>query len=98
MANIGIPALKELIPLLQSAQVRSFKWGSIEIEFSNHIKELDKPSPGPVKETKAEPFVQPDLKADDMMDYDKVLHWSGSGPDGTLPLTGEEDIQRLAAP
>lgn len=39
---------------------------------------------------KQEESLPPDLRADELMNHDKVMFWSGQGADeDTLPLTGE---------
>lgn len=86
----SVEYLKQLLPVLREFGVLSFKTEGIELSLS--IKEIEqKVQP----EKPIEESLPPDLKADDLFNHDKILHWSGSGDDEPMPLTGED---RLAAP
>lgn len=41
---------------------------------------------------KQEESIPPDLRADDLMNADKVLNWSSPDGDQGIPLTGEQDL------
>lgn len=94
MVSMDIKAILEIIPELKKHGIKSFKAGGVAIEF--HV-EPPKPLSTedhevPVDETQ----LPPDLRADDTMNYDKVLNWSGSpdpNDEGEMPLTGESEIQ-----
>lgn len=91
--------LSDLLPLLKLNGVRSIKMQGLELLF--HAEQL--PLPIPIKDStqiiqdalkKQEEAMPQDLRADHLMDQDKVLHWSSpdQGPDQELPLTGEADL------
>lgn len=86
----SVEYLKELIPLLKASGVVFFKEGQLEIGLAPPEKEV----PHPQTQPEAPPSA-PNLKADDLFNHDRILHWSGSGDLDPLPLTGEET---LAAP
>ncbi len=92
--------IKALLSHLKKYHVQSFKHGDCEITFFESVPKVTR-----VRESKplAEELLKiaaqeqenipPDLRADDTMNYDKILNWSGS-PDPNempepLPLTGE---------
>lgn len=84
--------LKELLPLLKQYGVTYYRTNGSEvnIQFNNEYKILDK-----TFEPSTDPVIPSDLKTDDLMSYDSVLNWSGSGDSEPMPLTGED---RLVAP
>jgi hypothetical protein len=93
--------VKKLLAHLAENNVQHFKCGDIEIAFYPKIQEPTKPTSSPsladklteIAKTEAS-NMPPDLRADDTMNYDKILHWSGS-PDPNvpdLPLTGEDAL------
>jgi ribosome biogenesis protein Tsr3 len=88
--------LKALLKLLRENHVTQFKDAKFEITLSEsaHILKASKNTNKKIIETlkKEEERLPPDLRADDMMNYDKVLNWSGSGEDGDMPLTGDEAL------
>ena len=86
----SVEYLQKILPVLREHGVLSFKCDGIELSFS--IKEIE---PKVQPENPAETNTPPDLKADDLFNHDKILHWSGSGDDEPMPLTGED---RLAIP
>lgn len=85
-----LPALESLLTLLKKHGCIKYKNAVLELEI-----ELASPHPE-VLSTKDELIpvpednLPPDLKADDLFNYDKVLNWSGT-PDNEpeLPLTGD---------
>lgn len=85
---MDLSALEQLFILLKKHNCTKFKDAGLEIE-------LAVPTPEPLS-TKdeliplPEDHLPPDLKADDLFNYDKVLNWSGT-PDNEpdLPLTGD---------
>lgn len=80
--------LKELLPLLRLNSVSHFKMEGLEISFLSTLPEVTEevkaPPPTP------EPFQAPDLKTDELFDYDKVLNWSGSADLDPMPLANDE--------
>lgn len=91
--SIPFGDLKDLICLLKDNGVSTYKTEGLELTFGTitiapNLTQAETQAPLPT-ETQS-----PDLKADDLFDFDKVLHWSGSGDPEPMPLTGEV----LAAP
>lgn len=102
--------LKDLIPILAAAKVKSFKFEGLEVLFEADLGTktvqnvqfpgvqtvpLGKPwspydfIPGQgIKTEKIEDVVVPQ-SVDEEMDFDKVLHWSGSGDDRSVKLTDD---------
>ena len=82
--------------MLKASGVRSFKNAGLEVEFHMEQPAVVKPVEEPLAPRLADTQA-PDLKADDTMDYDKVLFWSGSpGPsEEELPLTGQMPLPSL---
>lgn len=70
-----IEDLAKLIDIAKKNKITHLKVG--EIEFTIQLEADDTP------------IQVPDLKADDLMSMDKILHWSSEGPEGDMPLTGE---------
>lgn len=89
---VDIEYLSRLIQLLKKEGVAQYKGNGVELSL--HIppdpKSLDNLASALKK---AEESVPPDLRADDTMNYSKILNWSGSPDEGEipLPLTGEGD-------
>lgn len=80
---VDLTYLKSLVELAKSQGLVSFKMGQIEFTIGQDLKEI-------AAQVKAEESkLPPDLRADDLMNHDKVLHWSSEGPDDPMPLTGE---------
>ena len=94
---MDITQLKDLLAALTAQNVQKFSDGTMRIEFfpSKEIeKTLDAESINNLKSAvKAqEDKLPPDLRADDLMNGDKVLFWSGDpgADDGTeMPLAGD---------
>lgn len=89
---IDLDYLKKLVPILRASGCSHFKMEGLELklEGSFHGPKSDIPAPPtliPVDDSN----LPPDLRGDDLFNYDKVLNWSGS-PDSEapMPLTGEE--------
>jgi len=94
-----LPTLSELLPLLRANQVRHIKLDGLKISF--HVEPVTQTVPlAPDTSTeiiadtlkKQEEAMPVDLRADSLMDEDKILNWSS--PDQPvdqpeLPLTGE---------
>lgn len=84
--------LKELFQILKSNQVTAYKEGGLEIRLlSTKIPDVDpSPSPAMTIDSPQESNLPPDLRADTLMDEDKILNWSAppSGDD-SFPLTGD---------
>lgn len=88
--------LRELLPLLTSAKVLKFKSKDFEIEFD---RSESGSSTEEIKKTIAasEANLPPELRADDLMNADKVLNWSAGGQeDGPVPLTGDVPLSEDA--
>lgn len=88
--------LKALLRILRENHVTQFKDAKFEITLSEsaHITRAAKNTNKNIIETlkKEEERLPPDLRADDLMNYDRVLNWSGSGDQGDMPLTGDEAL------
>lgn len=93
--------IAKLLSHLKRNNVSHFKAGDIEISFYQALQKVTSPRESkPLTEEllkiyeKEQQAIPPDLRADDTMNYDKILHWSGSGDpnDIQMPLTGEEAL------
>lgn len=85
---IDLEYLSRLISLLKKEKVTHFKKDDLLLTFGEPGE-----SPEALISTlkKQEESLPPDLRADDLMNFDKVLNWSGS-PDSSeleMPLTGD---------
>lgn len=89
---MNLDQLKDLLPLLKQNEVSQIKMEGLEISFLRTSQALTQETKAPPLAT--EPFQAPDLKTDELFDYDKVLNWSGSADLDPMPLTGEA----MAAP
>lgn len=87
--------------MLKDLGVASYKGGGIELNFSTvtplTTSEPASVSPPPSNELIEVPIdeskIPPDLRADALMDQDKVLNWSApGGDDHALPLTGDTPL------
>jgi hypothetical protein len=94
--------VKKLIPFLRKNRIQTFKSGTLEITFFESVPKVKRSLKSkPLTEellniaAQEQASIPPDLRADDTMSYDKILHWSGS-PDPeesfAMPLTGEESL------
>lgn len=87
---MDLKELESLLSLLNKHKVKLYSTPELDLEFSHLAQavpastEKDQYIPVP------EDHLPPDLKADDLFNYDKVLNWSGT-PDSEsgMPLTGE---------
>ena len=93
--------IKALLSHLKRHNVQLFKSGDVEIHFHQSAPKVTRSRESKplaeelLKIAKTEQEnIPPDLRADDTMNYDKILHWSGSGDpnDIQMPLTGEEAL------
>lgn len=99
--------LASLIPLLRSQGVARFEGYGIKVEFHAQIAPVYPPVAPQIPTAAMDlpleqagkdqmPVGSPiDLRGDDLMNYDKVLHWSGAADpaDPTeMPLTGEQAL------
>lgn len=97
--------LQDLLPILKMHGVKHLKMQGLELEF--HVEQMLRPSIIQDQSTdqstqiiadtlkKQEEAMPPDLRADSLMDQDKILNWSS--PDQNideppLPLTGEQPL------
>lgn len=79
--------LKELFQILKSNQVTTYKEGGLEISL---IPASPGPSPAILQPDPQEQTLPPDLRADTLMDEDKILNWSAPpNGDDQLPLTDD---------
>jgi hypothetical protein len=93
--------IKKILSYLRKNNVQRFKSGDVEISFFQQEPKVkpDLSSKPLSEELKAiaqreQGNIPPDLRADDTMNFDKILHWSGS-PDQEelpMPLTGEGEL------
>lgn len=88
--------LEKLLTILSKHNVTRFKKAGLEIELKPSTQQSSVSSP-PLAEfseqlKKSEDALPPDLRADDLFNYDKVLNWSGS-PDHSdspqMPMTDD---------
>ena len=100
--HYDLPFISGLLKQLKSHNVKYIKMSGLELEF--HVEQsvrADMPAPEDSAEIiadtikKQEEAMPPDLRADSLMDHDKVLNWSS--PDQELeqppmPLTGEAPL------
>ena len=91
--------LEETLQLLKKYGVQHFEDAAIKVTF--HV-EQSQPEESSVDRTVDIPIdeasLPPDLRTDNITDYDKVLNWSGSPDqdDGSqLPLTGDAPLEGL---
>lgn len=84
---VEINYLKELLPILKANGVLSFTDGCFSITIDQSIKTADYTIPLPVDESK----LPPDIRTDSIHDYDKIMNWSGSPEEESLPLPGVND-------
>lgn len=87
----------KLLPHLKTHGVVSVKCKDLEIMF--RVEQLEAPNTGSVEQikeviTKQEESLPPDLRADAIMDQDKVLNWSTQPgfDEQALPGTGDEPL------
>lgn len=97
--------IQDLLSTLKQHGVKTFKDGSLNLEF--HAEHLSSSESPPITSSESstkiisdtikqqEQALPPDLRADTLMDHDKVLNWSSpdQAPDEKeLPLTGEQPL------
>lgn len=85
--------LTRLIRVLKDNQVTHYKVAGLELSFDIKSPEPTSPSQPQDPTLQSLPDI-PDLRADDAMNFDKILNWSGSNDqeEQPLPLTGEEHV------
>lgn len=102
---VDLEYLAKLLSILKTQEVQSFKEAGLEISF--HVEQsVSRPTALPRGEIQGQPLpdaiaamhkkeeesLPPDLRTDNITDFDKILNWSAS-PDPKeeqpLPLTGE---------
>lgn len=91
---VTVDGLIKLLPHLKKHGVTRVRLGDAELVF--HVEQSGPSALDQVKEhlTKAEEALPPDLRADSLMDQDKILNWS-TQPDNNelpLPLTGDGEL------
>lgn len=89
---MDLKELESTLTLLTKYNVKRYLAGGVEIEL-NPQEHPTSPRPLDTKDhfvPAPEDHLPPDLKADDLFNYDKVLNWSGT-PDNEaeMPLTGD---------
>lgn len=97
---IDVAYLDTLLATLNKHGVSSFKNAGLELYISSPpgTDNIQAPSPAnqePIIEAlkKQEEALPPDLRADDLMNADKVLNWSSPDHrDEQLPLAGEAEL------
>lgn len=93
--------LAELLSTLNKARVRSFEGEGIKLELfgSSEIIDVQPEKPSTVSNPLTTPVAPPDLKADDLMSFDKILNWSAPGSDEgegeSMPMTGDVPIEGI---
>lgn len=81
---IDLSYLKGLIELAKTQGLTHFKMQGLEFAIGQDPQELKKQ----IEEQESK--LPPDLRADDLMNQDKLMFWSGSNDSqDKLPLTGE---------
>lgn len=109
---VDLEYLSQLLVLLREQGVSSFKSTGLSLKFHVELNPIDdeeiwlkssKPEE-PKDEVKIqevpinEEALPPDLRTDNITDYDKILNWSGSpdlGDQPELPLTGDAPLEGL---
>lgn len=87
---MDLKEIKELLPVLIEHGVLTFKFETLELTFSPEFKAKSIVIPEITPETN----LPPDLRTDNITDFDKILNWSGS-PDlheSEFPLTGDQPL------
>lgn len=100
--------LQNLLPILKLHGVKRIKTQGLELEFHVEQSKISTvpwglPDPVPTDSVqniadtirKQEEAMPPDLRADSLMDVDKILNWSSpdhSTEELPMPLTGEEPL------
>ncbi len=88
--------LKGLIELAKTNEVTHIKMPGLEISFGKLSPKVEIHAPVPALDPleglrKQEESLPPDLRADDLMNADKVLFYSSPDQAGAMPLTGEPE-------
>lgn len=96
--------LEALLPILKKHGVSRIKTNGLELEF--HVEQVEWPATNKKDEStqviadalkKQEESMPPDLRADALMDQDKILNWSSPDQkafedEPVMPLTGEQPL------
>lgn len=96
---IDIDYLSKLLPLLKAHGISSYNDSGLCIRFQKFHVEQAFITPEPTKDQLInvpvdESTLPPDLRADVLMDQDKILNWSAPNQEvqEELPLTGDSPI------
>lgn len=95
---VKVDYLKRVLEVCASHSVQSIKIEGLEIHFAPkgaiESQDTSPASNEPIIEAlkKQEESLPPDLRADDLMNHDKVLNWSSPDAGDQLPLTGEQEL------
>jgi hypothetical protein len=88
--------LKEILEVCASHSVASIKMPELEVSFvplGSREAQAPVPASDPLEGLrKQEESIPPDLRADDLMNADKVLNWSSPDGDPGIPLAGEQEL------
>lgn len=104
--------LQDLLPILKMHGVKSFKTQGLDIQFhveqftqNAAVSQWSTPAAGTLESVQAlaetlkkqEESMPPDLRADSLMDYEKIINWSSPDQrtfeeEPELPLTGEQPL------
>jgi len=90
--------IKELIPFLKAQGVKCFKKGDLEVSFHGEQSvsegvQADNQAPESPFEVlrKQESSLPPDLRTDNVNNFDTILNWSGSPQDEAAGIPGIDD-------
>lgn len=86
--------IEQLLPLLKAHGVIHYKDSSREITLGIQPIAQDPSRPDPLIEAlkKHEESLPVDLRADDLMNQDKIMNWSSPDHQEALPLTEELEL------
>ena len=94
---IDIAYVEKLLPTLKAFGVIYFKTPEFELTLAE-LPTSEVQAPGPALDpliqalTKQEESLPPDLRADDIMNADKVLNWSSPDVGDDMPLAPSEAL------
>lgn len=93
--------LDNLLVLLKKHNCFRFKNAGLEVELGP-ISQVAVSAPQPAElsaqeQQIAESQLPPDLRADDLMNYDKILNWSGSPDHDSMPMPLTNDLPLTVA-
>lgn len=87
---VDIEYLKELLPVLKAHKLKVYQDNGLVLEFHEEHQSMEA-----VAEDlkKVESQMPVDLRADNLMDHDKILNWSTAGEADEMPLAGDLPLE-----